>query len=224
MNIKKLILAVALCLVLAVALFIFDTRYLAAIDREDILGSWITEVPAGDRVEQSLAQFGIAYDIADDLTMTYEFQYREDGIVTVRVEETSAREIAAVQTEALRAGLPDMLYAQYAQSGMDRAATDELLTSQGMTMESLVEMALEQFDFEAQYTSEALTLTQYYCVEKNRICYAASPVDLAAGNYDMTVEVRLSGNTLILSNALDKEGAPFEGNGVVKYPLTLTRK
>ena len=117
-----------------------------------------------------------------------------------------------------------MLYAQYAESGMDREATDEMLASQDMTMEGLVEMALEQFDFEAQYTSEAMTLTQYYCIEGGRICYAASSVDLAAGNYDMTVQADVKGDTLILSNALDKDGVPFEGSGTVKYPVTLTRK
>ncbi len=224
MNIKKLILAMSLCLVLVIALFIFDTRCLPAVEKGDILGSWPAEIPAGERREQRLAQFGMTYDIADDLTMTYEFLYREDDTVTVRVEETSAREIAAVQAEALRAGLPDMLYAQYAEDGMDRDAADEMLASQGLTMESLVDMALEQFDFEAQYTSESMTLTQHYCVENGRICYAASPVDLAAGNYDMTVEAHRSGNTLTLSNAVDKDGISFEGNGAIKYPLTLTRE
>ena len=225
MNTKKLLLALSMCLIMAAVLFAYDEGLLTAFRQEDLYGSWVTDVPAAEQIEQSLSQFGITYDIADDLMMTYEFRYNEDGTVTVCVEGESAREMAAVQVEALRAGLPDMLYNRYqTQSNMDRAATDAMLAAQGLTMESLVEISLSQIDFEAQYTSQSMFLSQYYCVEDGKICYAASPLDLATGSYDMTVEPQRKGNTLILSNAFDKDGNPFEGNGVVKYPLTLTRK
>ncbi len=223
MNMKKLIVALSLCLIMVAALLAYDVGLLTGFRQEELYGSWITEVPAAERVEQSLAQFGITYDIADDLMMTYEFRYDEDGTVTVSIEGESAKELAAVQVEALRAGLPEMLYGQYAaEAGLDRAATDALLAAQGLTMESLVETSLSQIDFLAQYSS--MSVTQYYCVAEGKLCYAASAVDLTAGNYDMTVEPERKGDTLILSNAFDKDGNPFEGNGVVKYPLTLTRK
>ncbi len=223
MNIKKLLLALTLCLAMAAALFAYDKGLLTSFRQEDLYGSWVTDVPAAERVEQSLAQFGIIYDIADDLMMTYEFRYDEDGTVTVCVEQESAKELAAVQVEALRAGLPEMLYNQYqTEANMDRAATDALLASQGLTMESLVEISLSQIDFVAQYSS--MSVIQYYCVKDGKLCYAASSVDLATGSYDMTVEPERKGETLILSNAFDKDGNSFEGNGVVKYPLTLTRK
>ncbi len=225
MNTKKLLLALFLCLVMVAALFVYDSGLLTSLRQEDLYGSWLTDVPAAEQVEHSLAEFGITYDIADDLVMTYEFRYNEDGTVTVCVESESAKEIAAVQVEALRAGLPDMLYNRYQrESNMDREATDAMLAEQGLTMESLVDISLARIDFEAQYTSESMTLTQYYCVEDEKICYASSPIDLATGSYDMTVEADRKGNTLILSNAFDKDGNPFAGNGVVKYPLTLTRK
>ncbi len=225
MNTKKLLLALSMCLIMAAVLFAYDEGLLTAFRQEDLYGSWVTDVPAAEQIEHSLSQFGITYDIADDLMMTYEFRYHEDGTVTVCVEGESAREMAAVQVEALRAGLPDMLYNRYqTESNMDRAATDAMLAAQGLTMESLVEISLSQIDFEAQYTSQSMTLTQYYCVEDGKLCYAASPLDLATGSYDMTVEPQRKGDTLILSNAFDKDGNPFEGNGVVKYPLILTRK
>lgn len=225
MNTKKLILALSLCLFMTAALFVYDSGLLSSFSQEDLYGSWLTDVPAAEQVEHSLADFGITYDIPDDLVMTYEFRYAEDGTVTVCVESGSAKELAAVQVEALRAGLPEMLYKQYeTEANMDRAATDAMLESQGLTMETLVEMALAQIDFEAQYTSAAMTVTQYYCVDDGRICYATAPMDLVTGSYDMTVEPERKGDTLVLSNAMDKDGNPFAGNGVIKYPLTLRRK
>ncbi len=225
MNTKKLILALTLCVIMVAVLFVYDEGLLTSFRQEDLYGSWVTDVPAAQRVEQSLAQFGITYDIADDLMMTYEFRYNEDGTVTVSVEGESAKELAAVQVEALRAGLPEMLYNQYqTEANMDRAATDAMLAAQGLTMESLVEISLGQIDFEAQYTSASMSVTQYYCVKDGRVCYAASAVDLTNGYYDMSVEAERKGDTLILSNAVDKDGNAFEGNGVVKYPLTLRRK
>lgn len=225
MNTKKLILALTLCVIMVAVLFVYDGGLLTSFRQEDLYGSWVTDVPAAQRVEQSLAQFGITYDIADDLMMTYEFRYNEDGTVTVSVEGESAKELAAVQVEALREGLPEMLYEQYlTEANMDRAATDAMLAAQGLTMESLVEISLSQIDFEAQYTSASMSVTQHYCVKDGRVCYAASAVDLANGCYDMSVEAERKGDTLILSNAVDKDGNAFEGNGVVKYPLTLKRK
>ena len=151
MNTKKLILALSLCLFMTVALFVYDSGLLSSFSQEDLYGSWLTDVPAAEQVEHSLADFGITYDIPDDLVMTYEFRYAEDGTVTVCVESGSAKELAAVQVEALRTGLPEMLYKQYeTEANMDRTATDAMLESQGLTMETLVEMALAQIDFEAQ--------------------------------------------------------------------------
>ena len=141
MNTKKLLLALSLCVIMVAVLFVYDEGLLTSFRQEDLYGSWVTDVPAAERVEQSLAQFGITYDIADDLMMTYEFRYDEDGTVTVSVEGESAKELAAVQVEALRAGLPEMLYNQYqTEANMDRAATDAMLAAQGLTMESLVEI------------------------------------------------------------------------------------
>lgn len=225
MNTKKLIVALSLCLLTAVALLVYENSPFASLRESDLYGSWLTHVPAAQQVEQALAQFGISYDIDDDLQMTYEFQYKEDGTVTVSVEKESAREIAAVEIEALRAGFPELLYAQYqTEHNMNREETDAMLASQGMTMESLVELSLSNFNFEEQFTSQSMTLTQYYCLKDGLLCYASTPVDLANGSYDMTVEPSMEGDTLILSNALDSEGVPFEGSGAVKYPLTLTRK
>ncbi len=225
MNVKKLFLAFGLCLVLVLSLFAFEKGIFTSLRQEDLYGIWVTDVPAAERVELSLAQFGITYDIPDDLQMTYQFEYKADGTVTVSVEKESARKIAAVEVEALRAGLPDLLYAQYqAEANLSREETDAMLAAQGLTMESLVDLALEQTDFEAQYTSESMTYTQYYSVKDGILCYALSKADLDAGNYDMTVEPTISGTTMVLANAFDGDGCPFEGNSVVKYPLTLTKK
>lgn len=225
MTVKKLLLAFSLCLAMVAALLAFDAGLLTSFRQQDLYGSWLTDIPAAEQIEASLSQFGITYDVADDLVMTYEFCYGEDGTLTVFVEQESAKELAAVQVEALRAGLPDMVYTQYqTEANLTREETDAMLAAQGLTMETLVEASLSQVDFEAQYSSETTTILQYYCVENGKLCYAASPIDLAAGNYDMTVEPRISGNALILSNALDKDGVPYLGNGVIKYPLTLTRK
>ena len=225
MNAKKLLLAFSLCLLLVLSLFLFERSPLASFRQEELYGCWLTSVPAAEQVELSLAQFGITYDIPDDLQMTYQFEYKDDGTVTVSVEESSAKAIAAVEIEAMRAGLPELLYNQYlTEAGMSREETDALLASQGLTMETLVDLALEEVDFESQYSSASMVYTQYYRVNKGILCFAVSAVDLEAGNYDMTVEPRISGNTLVLSNAFDGDGCPFEGSGSIKYPLTLTRK
>lgn len=225
MNIKKLVLAFSLCLAIVLALFIYEEGLLTSFRQEDLYGSWVTNVPAAERIEFSLAQFGITYDIDDSLQMTYEFCYKEDGTLTVCLEQESIKTIAAVQVEALRAGLPEMLYTQYqTTANLSREETDAMLAAEGLTMETLVELSLAQIDFEEQLSSESLLISQYYCVKDGVICYAASSVDLQAGNYDMTVEPHLNGDTLVLSNAIDRDGNPFEGTGVVKYPLTLTRK
>lgn len=225
MNVKKLFLAFGLCLVTVLSLFAFEKGLFGSLRQEDLLGIWLTDVPAAERVELSLAQFGITHDIPDDLKMTYQFEFKSDGTVTVSVEKESAREIAAVEIAALRAGLPELLYTQYqTTANMSREETDAMLAAQGLTMETLVDLALEQTDFEAQYTSESMTYTQYYALKDGVLCFAVSKVDLDAGNYDMTVEPEISGNTLVLANAFDSDGHPFEGNSVIKYPLTLIKK
>lgn len=225
MSVKKLLLALSLCIVLVLSLFAFEQGYFSFFNEQSLYGVWLTDVPAAEQVERSLAQFGITYDIPDDLKMTYRFEFSPDGTVTVSVDPESARLIAAAEVEALRAGLPELLYNQYLQSaGMSREETDAMLASQGLTMETLVDLSLEQTDFEAQYTSESMTYTQYYCVKNGILCYAVSLVDLNAGNYDMTVEPRISGNTLVLSNAFDSDGNPFTGSGAIQYPMTLRRK
>ena len=225
MNIKKLTLCVVLCIIMVAGLFLFDEGLFSTFRQQDLYGSWLTTVPAAERVEQSLKQFGITCDIEDSLQMTYEFCFKEDCTVSVCVEKESARELAAVQVEALRQGLPELLYTQYQTEGnMTREEVDAMLTAQGLTMESLVDISLGQIDFEAQYASEAMTIVQYYCVENGKICYAPNPDSLTAGNYEMTVEPAIRGDTLVLSNATDSEGNPFSGSGVVKYPLTLIKK
>ncbi len=225
MNVKKLFLAFGLCLVTVLSLFAFEKGLFGSLRQEDLLGIWLTDVPAAERVELSLAQFGITHDIPDDLKMTYQFEFKSDGTVTVSVEKESAREIAAVEVAALRAGLPELLYTQYqTTANMSREETDAMLAAQGLTMETLVDLALEQTDFEAQYTSESMTYTQHYALKDGVLCFAVSKVDLDAGNYDMTVEPEISGNTLVLANAFDSDGHPFEGNSVIKYPLALIKK
>ena len=225
MNMKKLLLAFSLCLVLVIVLFAFEQGLFTSLRQEDLYGSWLTDVPAAEQIEHSLADFGISYDVPDDLQMTYEFQYHADGTVTVSVEEASAQRIAEIETEAMRVGLPELIYAQY-QSDMNysREDTDAFLASQGLTMTQLVDLALAEVDFAGQYTSASMIYTQYYCVDDGILCYAASSVDLASGNYDMTVEPNLRGNTMILSNARDRDGLPFAGSGTIKYPLTLRKK
>lgn len=226
MNIKKLLLAFSLCLVIVLALFAYEEGiFTTSLRSEDLYGSWVTSVPTADRIEQALHQFGIAYDVPDDLQMTYEFCYKEDGTVTVCVENESAKEIVAVQIEAFRTGLPELLYSQYQEeANLSREETDAMLAAEGLTMETLVEMSLAQLDLENQVTSESTIITQYYCIKDGILCYASTSVDLDSGNYDMTVEPHITGDTMVLSNAADSEGNPYEGSGIVKYPLTLTRK
>lgn len=225
MNVKKLLLALSLCLVMVLGLFFFEQGLFSSLRQEDLYGTWLTDVPAAERVELSLIQFGISYDVPDDLLMTYEFTFKEDGTVTIRVEEESAKNIAAVQAEALRTTLPELLYAQYeAEANMSREETDAMLAAEGLTMETFIEMALTQVDFESQFTSESMIITQHFRVEKGLLGYAASSVDLEAGNYDMTVVPTIKGNTMVLSDALDRDGNPFEGSGAIRYPLTLTRE
>ncbi len=225
MNVKKALLALSLCIVMVLALFIYDTGLLTPFSEKSLHGIWLTDVPAAEQVEQSLAQFGIDYDIPDDLMMTYQFEYRADGTVTVSVDPESARKIADAEMDALRAGLPEILYDQYlTEANLSREETDAILAQQGMTMASLVDMALQQMDLEGQFTNDSMTYTQYYCVKDGKLCYAVSPVDLQAGNYDMTVEPNLKKGALVLSNAFDSDGNPFTGAGAVKYPMTLRKK
>lgn len=225
MNLKKLILALSLCLVLVLSLFAFEEGFFSSFREEDLYGTWVTSVPASKQVELTLSQFGIAYDIPDDLQMTYEFCFRDDNTVTVCVERESAKEIVAVQTEALRVCLPEFLYSQYETgANMTREETDAMLAAEGLTMETFVELALSQIDFESQYSTEATSITQYYHIDNGILAYAAAIGDLESGNYDLTVIPHFSGNTLVLSEAFDGEGNPYGGNGIVQYPMTLTRK
>ncbi len=224
MKLWKMVFALCLCGVTVLGLLLFQYGLFSSFGQEDLEGKWYTSIPAAERVEQSLLQFGISYDIDDELKMTYEFHYQPDGTLTIRVEDSSAQEIADAQVEALRDGLPELLYYQYqAEANLSREDTDAMLAAQGLTMESLVEQSLSQIDFKAQFASESMILTQYYCVKNGKLCYASDKAALAAEDYDMTVEPSLKGDTLILDNAINAEGEAFEGSGAVKYPLTLTR-
>lgn len=225
MNLKKVLVALSLCIVMVLALFAYDMGLLGSVSQASLYGTWLTDIPAAEQVEQSLAQLGIEYDIADDLMMTYQFEYRTDGTVTVSVDPESARHIVNAETEALRICLPELLYDQYlTQANMSREETDALLIAQGLTMDDLVEMALEQVDLSGRFTDGSMTYTQYYCVQNGNICYAISSADLDAGNYDMTVKAKISGKTMVLSDAFDGDGNPFAGSGAVKYPMTLRKK
>ncbi|MBR6826250.1 MAG: hypothetical protein IKM59_06850 [Oscillospiraceae bacterium] len=225
MNTKKLLLFAALCLVLVAALIGYEGGLFRGLQEGDLYGSWLTEIPAEEHVEQNLAQIGITYDAPHDLTMAYEFTFKEDGTVTVRIERESAKKLAAIQENAVREGMPELMYTRYeTEGGLSREEADAMLADQGLTMETMVEMTLEQINFEGRYTSEEMTVTQYYCLQDGILCYASTEEALHSGTYDMTVEPQRSGKTLVLSNAFDSEGNPFYGSGGIKYPLTLTEK
>ena len=221
MSLKKLLLAFSLCLITVLFLFAFDNGMLYMFRAEKLHGSWLTDVPAAEQIEASLAQLGIVYDIPDDLQMVYEFQFKDDGTVVITIDENAARNIAAAEEEALRATLPDLFYAQY---GNDKEALDAQLASEGLTIELFVENILEEMHLEESYLASTFIASQHYFVKNGKIYFAASQVDLEAGNYDMTVDAQISGTTLTLSNAIDGTGAPYEGTGNIKYPLSLRRK
>ena len=218
---KKIIQGLFLCIIIALILIPVNT-----VTEKDLHGSWVIKnIPAAEMIEQTLASGNIYCDIDDDLQMSYEFCYQEDGTVIIKVEENSARELIATMNEAMVDYLTEYAYTMLSETdGLSREEIDAALAIQGLTIGDLLTAVLEQYDTESLFSSGFPVITQYYCVKDGILGYANSSEDLEAGNFTMTVTPTVFGDTLVLSDAYDGEGNPFEGSGVIKYPLTLTGK
>lgn len=226
MNLRKGLLALFLCFAVVLCLFFFSDSSFSSLSERDLRGQWTTSVPAANYVENALSgMLDSQCHIEEDLQLTYIFEYHADGRLTLKMDESSGRAMIEILKKTMTQAMPDAFYAQFEKSeGMDRAAVDALLASQGTDIQTLVADSIASTDFDGLLQRETTELTMYYRLREGKLYYASTPETLDEGLYELCVEPVINGRMLTLTNAIDAEGNPFEGSATVKYPLTLHKK
>ena len=226
MNSKKLILASILCLVLILGLYLSDTGRFSGLRNDDLWGTWSTTVPASNYVREIVSSgLGVDCEVNEDLQITYIFEYRQDGSLTLCLDNASAEAVVEALKLACESALPEAIYANFLNTqGLSREETDAFLLTLGTDIHALVADSMGSINFDGILQQELTPMVMYYQFKDNKIYYASAPETLEAGKFEHRVDPALEGNKLTLGNATDAEGNPFEGSNVFKYPLILTRK
>ena len=226
MKQKKNWLAVVLYIVLIASLLLYAKYSASNLQPQHIKGQWTTTVSAtGYIADMVKAGLGVECQVEEELEITYVFEYFEDGSMTLCLDTGSAQALVDALKKNIEKTLPDALYSSYEKSNsFSREETDAYLSIQGTNIDTLVQESMASIDFTGILNRETTPMVMHYLLKDNQLYYASSHETLEAGQHELRVDISLKGKTLLLSNAIDGEGNPYEGSAVVKYPMTLTKK
>ncbi len=207
----KKIIALTLCLILAVSLCACGGA------KEDLTGKWTTSINMAKVFNDEMAAADPAmaeYMALDSFEVPLVMELKEDGTYSMSVDPAAMEVSLGKLVDAMSAGLEAYFADIFAQQGLEMDVR-EALTAMGMDLDALVE------ELSAQLTSEetfdAFTTEGKYKAEKGRLYLTESMDDVI--NPAIYNTYTLEGNTLTLEVGTET----LEEGMEIMFPMVLTR-